>query len=1117
MRDDPPRSSELAPLHVPAGTVTFLLTDVAGSTRLWESSRDAMGRAIARHYEVIDEAITKNGGVRPVEQGEGDSTVSAFATATDAVRAALDIQRAFSAEGWPANALIRVRIGIHSGEAHLGDDGKYVGAALNRCARLRAIGHGGQTLLSRTTADLIRDELPAEVWLTDLGEHPLRDLARSEHVFQLNQPGSPSDFPTLTSQRPRSSTLPEQITSFIGRAEQIEEVVRLLEEARLLTLVGSGGCGKTRLAIEVAGRITDRYGDGVLWIDLSSLSDPALVPSTVATALGIREALIQDSTDTVAAYLENRNLLLSLDNCEHLAAECAAFADRILRSCGAVTFLATSREPLGVPGETAWRVPSLTLPTGEEGDAAESESVRLFLDRARQGRARFRISADTLDTVVTICRRLDGIPLAIELAAARIRTMSPQQIAKGIGDRFSLLGGGSRTGLARQRTLEASVDWSYALLSEPERILFRRLAIFAGGFTLEAAERVCAGGPIDEFAVLEVLSQLVDRSLVQMEELDDETRYRMLETVRVFARQKLADSEDAAVMRDRHLAFFVEFVERAEQGAETPAMAEWIDRFDRDHDNVRAAIDWSVESRQTDPALRLCAALFGLWLYGNHLPEGRRRVDAILALDGGDPGLRARALASAAGTAAFVLDDPSGTRAFAEQALAIAEELEDVYAIGRASTFLGFATLYADPTVARDIFEKGAAAAERSGDMACFCTALSGVVIMEILLAERDRARDAVQRGIEVARATGHPFRQAQTLCWAGFQATVWGEFERARQCLDESITVAREINDHFLLSWALGFRGWQEVFSGRHAEGRRDLEESLSIGRPGGMFFQVGTSDVISAERCYAEGDLEGAAAFAEESVAIFRLADFPFGIALGLTVDALIKDAQQDTDASRRLAEEALTLAQDNHLPREEGRALLVIARLDHREGSIERAEETLHQALGIFARSHLSMEIVMALEHMAAIANSNESYVEAARLLSATQAVRDGMGYPRPPIRKDEHEALLVTLREALGNDGFEAAWKDGSVLTLDEAVAYGTRARGGRKRPSHGWTSLTPTELDVVRLVREGLTSPRIAERMFIAHDTVRTHLKHVFVKLGVSTRAELAAQAERRGV
>jgi predicted ATPase/class 3 adenylate cyclase/DNA-binding CsgD family transcriptional regulator len=1101
----------------PTGTVTFVLTDVAGSTQLWEADRVAMSQAIARHYQIIDEVVAKHAGVRPVEQGEGDSTVSAFARTSDAVRAALDIQHAVVDEAWPGRARISIRIGIHVGEAELRSDGNYAGAALNRCARLRSIGHGGQTLLSRAAADLVHDDLPDDAWLKELGEHSLRGLARTEHVSQLCHPALPTDFPSLNAPGPQSRGLPVQLTSFIGREQEMDDVVRLLGESRLVTLVGAGGCGKTRLAIEAVATVTERYRDGALWIDLSSLTDPGLVPSTVVRALNIGESLMQDPTDTVATYLAPRNLLLLMDNCEHLATACASFIERVLRACSELAVLATSREPLGVDGETAWRVPSLTIPSAGAGDVEETESVRLFVDRARKSRPQFRLTEDTVDAIASICRRLDGIPLAIELAAARVRAISPQQVAAGIRDRFSLLGGSSRTSLPRQRTLEASVDWSYNLLSEPERVLFRRLAIFAGGFTLEAAERVCTGADIDEFAVLELLSQLVDRSLVQMEENDDDTRYRLLEPVRVYARQKLADTGEAPAIRDRHRAFFVEFVERAEPGLETPAMLQWVGRLQRDHDNIRAAIDWSVESRDTDWALRVCAASFFFWLYGNHFPEGRRRIDQILALDDGDPGLRARALICAAGTALFLFEEPERSRDLAKQALALARDLDDGHTIGRGLAFLALLGLWGGGSEGRGVSEDAIAATEASGDVAFLCMALSALVLSEALHGERKRAHDAAQHAVEVGRASGHPAWRAQTLAWAGFRALVWGELATAESLYDESISAGRSYGEHWFLSFGLPFRGFVKTLSGRHEDARRDLEDAMTIARPAGLFFQVAIADVVAAERCYALRELEQGAASAEEAVAILRMAEFPFGIAWALTIGAFISEAQQNIGLARSQAEEALELSRENGLPYTEGRALLAIARIEHADGSIDRAEDVLHQALSAVSGSGLPMETIMALEHIAAIAYEKESLEESARLFGAVQAARDLIGYPRTPIRLEEYEASITSVRRALGDDGFEAAWKEGTELSLDEAVAYATRARGERKRPSHGWTSLTPTELHVVVHVREGLTSPQIAERMFISPDTVRTHLKHVFVKLGVSTRAELAAEAVRRGL
>ena len=1102
-------------VEAPAGTVTFVMTDVAGSTRLWEASGGSMAEAISRYYAIIGEVVAKNAGYRPIEQGEGDSTLAAFACATDAARAAAGIQRALIDEAWPEGASIHVRIGIHTGEAHLAD-GTYRGGTLNRCARIRSLGHPGQTLLSGTAADLVGDDLPPDLSLKDLGLHHLRDLGRSERVFQLVHPGVPAEFPPLRSSGPRSSLLPALVTSFIGREQEIAEVIHLLDRARLLTVVGAGGCGKTRLAIEVAERVKLGYRDGVVWVDLSSLADPDLVPSTVATALELREAMFQDPADTVAAYLVLRHVLLILDNCEHLSAACGAFAERILRSCAEVTILTTSREPLGVSSETSWRVPSLSLPSAGDARVEDSESVRLFLDRAERSRPRFKVTPEMLDAIASICRRVDGIPLAIELAAARTRMMSPIQIAQGIGERFSLLAGGVRTALPRQRTLEASIDWSYELLSEPQRILFRRLAIFAGGFTLEAAEQVCSGDPIDELGVLDVLSQLVDRSLVHVEEIDDEPRYRLLETVRDYARQKLAGSQDGAGIRDRHLRYFVAFVERGEEGLQSRDMTAWVSRMQHDHDNVRAAMDWSVESRNTGEALRLCAASFLFWLYGNHLPEGRRRVDGILALEGGDPGLRARALAAAAGTATFVFQDPETVLAFAEPALMTAEELGDGRTVGRAATHIGFALIYGDPSAARDYFGRAADAAEEVGDWVFVCNAFAGLTIAESFLGERERASEAARNGTEAARAIDHPFHLAQISLWdGGVRALAFGEFETAASRLSESVEIARMINDDFLLSFALAYRGRLEVWRGRYPEAVQHLEEALKIASAGGLIFQLGVAQMLLAECACAEGDPDRAYSFAQTSLPAMRFSGMSFAISSALVVMSGVRELRGDLAEARGDAEEAVEIARTNRLPLAEADALLLIGWFDLAEGSVERAEENFHRALGVAGGSGLPLQMVAALEGLAGVADAQESPVEATRLLGAASAARDEIGYRAPRLRGAENARRIDSLRDSLGAEAFGDLWNEGAALRLEDAVAYATRARGERRRPSHGWSGLTPTELEVVKHVAEGLTNPQIADRMFIATGTVKTHLKHIFEKLGVKTRSELAAQASRR--
>ncbi|MGB8996559.1 MAG: adenylate/guanylate cyclase domain-containing protein [Pseudonocardiaceae bacterium] len=598
------RSIEEKAVHLPVGTVTFMLTDVEGSTFLWESAAEAMGAAIRRHYQLLDAAIALHGGVRPQEQGEGDSVVAAFRSASTALAAALDVQRAFCAECWPEGASLKVRIALHTAEAQLRDELNYFGQAVNRCARLRAVAHGGQVVLSKTTRDLVSDRLPDRVELADLGVHRLRDLGRPEHVFGLLHPDLPVTFPPLRSLGSLSNNLPSELTSFVGRGAELAEVAELLGQVRLLTLTGAGGCGKTRLALQAAAGAMNGHLDGVWWVELARLEDAALVPTAVIGAIGLREVPGRGPLDTLVQFLQARRALLVLDNCEHVLAACAELADGLLRACPSLTVLATSRAPLGVPGETAWRVPSMSLPADAQRGPVEalrqSDAVRLFLDRASQVRPDFEITRANAHAIAYICQELDGIPLAIELAAARVRTLATPQIAHRLGDRFHLLSGGSRTAMPRQQTLQASIDWSYELLSEDGRTLLRRLSVFTGGWTLEAAEQVCGGEGIDCYAVLDLLTGLVDQSLVTTGVQDDEVRYGLLETVRQYAAAQLTEAGEVDVVGRRHLAYYVGLAERAEPevlgaGPDDPV----LHRLATELPNLRTALE---RAAAIDPA-----------------------------------------------------------------------------------------------------------------------------------------------------------------------------------------------------------------------------------------------------------------------------------------------------------------------------------------------------------------------------------------------------------------------------------------------------------------------------------------------------------------------------------
>ena len=573
---------------LPTGTVTLLLADVEGSTRLWQTQPKEMTAAIARLDRTVCDIIAAHHGVRPVEQGEGDSFVVAFARASDAVACALELQRA------PLTP-IRLRIGVHTGEVRLCDEGNYIGPTVNRTAHLRDLAHGGQTVLSGTTGDLVVDRLPTDAWLTDLGTHQLRDLPRRERMVQLCHPDLRNDFPPLrTPDTVVAQHLPVQFTSFVGREGEMNDVRQILADARLVTLTGAGGVGKTRLAVQVAAKIAGGFADGVWYVDLAPITDPDLVPVAVIRALGLPDQPGRSTVDTLLRFVGDRQMLLVLDNCEHLLDACAALVVALLGGCPAVTLVATSREPIGVAGEVSWRVPSLSL---------ADEAIELFTDRARHVRPDFRLTDDNAATAAEICLRLDGVPLAIELAAARVRVLSLTEIRDGLHNRFRLLTGGARTAVRRQQTLRASVDWSHALLTEPERILFRRLAVFMGGFDLDAAQAIAGGGDVESYQVLDLLTLLVDKSLVAAESTSGRTRYRLLETVRQYAQERLGESGQAEAVRSRHRDHYTAMAALLDTPART-GHEQRLEQTETEIDNLRAAFAWSRENS----AYRACVA-----------------------------------------------------------------------------------------------------------------------------------------------------------------------------------------------------------------------------------------------------------------------------------------------------------------------------------------------------------------------------------------------------------------------------------------------------------------------------------------------------------------------------
>src|SRR6185437_255601 len=624
-------------------TATFLFTDIEGSTSLWEGQPEAMAAAVARHDAVLREAVQGHGG--RIVKTTGDGIYAVFETAPGALASVLAIQLGLQEPGATAGLTLKVRCGLHTGAAHQRDN-DYFGTTINRTARIMGAAHGGQILVSRAVAEAVQEGLGDGVELLDLGSVRLKGLSTAEAVFQVVHPQLRKEFPALRELEATPNNLPQQLTSFIGREREREEIEDMLEGARLLTLLGMGGLGKTRLALQVGTTVMDAYPDGVWFVDLQTIRDEALVASETARVLGVREEPGRPLIQTLTAHLKTRKLMLIVDNCEQVIDTCAQLASAILKAAPEVRMLATSRIALRVPGEQTYVVQPLPVPTKNQSLAAlaKSTAVQLFVERAKLHKPAFALTEKEAPAVADLVYRLEGIPLALELAAARVRSLAVADINRRLNDRYKLLTGGDRTLQARQQTLRALVDWSYDLLEENEQVLLARLSVFAGGFGLEAAETICGAEPLDAMDVLDLITSLVEKSLLRVEEGDDGARYRMLETIREYSNEKLALRDELTAIRIAHCEHFLQLAQASRRGMEGSEQAEWIRRIELAHDDLRSAIALTL-SGGADPilAVKFVVALMGFWILRGYVTEGRNYVRASLAL----PAVQASDLAHA--------------------------------------------------------------------------------------------------------------------------------------------------------------------------------------------------------------------------------------------------------------------------------------------------------------------------------------------------------------------------------------------------------------------------------------------------------------------------------------
>jgi predicted ATPase/class 3 adenylate cyclase len=1018
--DDPPSTGR------PAAVFTFLFSDIEGSTRLWERHPGEMGRALECHDTILRAAIEGAGGI--VFKTVGDAFCAAFEDPAAAVAATLAAQRALAAAEWPAPGRLHVRMAVHTGPAEA-RGGDYFGRALNRCARLEGIAHGDQVLLSQDAAALVGERLPVGAALRDLGSHRLRDLGRAERVYQLCHEDLVAEFAPLKSLDALPNNLPARRSAFIGREAALAQVAERLGATRLLTLKGAGGIGKTRLALQVAADVQERFPDGVWLVELAPVEEPELVAQAVATALGIREEPGQPLAERLADALRDQRLLVVLDNCEHLVEAAAALAAELLDHCPALWILATSREPLAVEGELVWPVPPLELPDvaaitrAEDPVAAllRSEAALLFAERAREAAPAFRVTPANAPAIAEICRQLEGLALAIELAAARTPLLAPAQIVARLDQRLRLLTGGRRDGLRHQQTLREAIAWSYDLCGEAEQALLRRLTVFRGGWSLEAAEATCAGAAVSSWDVLDLLGRLVDRSLVEVETADEAAadgaadgqalRYDMLESIRQFAAERSDaehEAEATARWRSRHLAWYAALAAEAEDGLKGPEQAGWRARLDAEHDNLAAALDWAGDAgelgdaAETAVGLRLGGRLWRYWYQRGRGRDGLRWLRRLLELPDGGTDRAGRALAlHGAGTLATQQGDLAAAQAWLEESLAERRAL---------------------------------------GDLAGCSATLNNLAIVANQAGRGAEARAILTENLAVERrlGPGPSWSLAITLHNLATAEREHGDFGAARERLEESLGMWRALGDERMVAATREGLGLLSTYAGDFDGALAQLEASRATFESLNDRAKVGHLLRTTAVTLRASRRLDEALVRATASLDVFRALEDARGQALALAEVGRIRHYGGDGGAARLALEEGRRLAGTFDDAFIESDVLDALGRVACGEGDVAIARACLHRSLTLRRLLARRPWLITALESHAVLAAREGRPGPALFLAAAAQAERERIGLRAEAYEADELAEALAQARASLDATAAARAEADGRAMGCDEAV-------------------------------------------------------------------------------
>jgi predicted ATPase/class 3 adenylate cyclase len=976
--------------HLPTGTVTLLFTDIEGSTRLLQQLGNRYAGVLMEYRQVLRSACQQWNGHEVDTQG--DAFFVAFVRAIDAVSAAVAVQRTLAAHSWPEGVSVRARMGLHTGEPSVAAEG-YVGLDVHYAARLMSAGYGGQVLLSETTRALVEHDLPEGVSLRNLGEHRLKDVGYSSHIFQLVIAELPADFPPLKTLSTRSNypnNLPVMPNPLIGREQDIAAVQQLLRsrDVRLLTLTGPGGAGKTRLGVQVAAELSDRFPDGGFFVALAAVSDADLVVPTLAKVLDIREGSSRPLLEKLKEHLQQKQALLLLDNFEQVAAA-ALQIEELLLACPHIKVLVTSRAVLHLQTEHVFSVPPLALPDiahlPESRALEQYASVALFVQRAQAIQPTFQVTQSNARAIAEICVRLDGLPLAIELAAARIRLLPPQALLARLSKSLQVLTSAAQTLPVRQQTLRNTIQWSYDLLDAQEQQLFRRLSIFAGGWTLSAAEAVVNAGQqanSDGLSVLDGTASLLDKSLLLQVALDEEEpRLIMLETIREFGRERLEALSEMEATQQAHASYYLALAEKAEMELGGPQLVAWLDRLEREHDNLWAALHWFLEQGKAEGgvsgidaghniemALRLGAALERFWVVRGHRSEGRTILERALA---GNKGVatpvRAKALITAA-RLAFSQSDYERGETLAREGLALFRELGDMRGTALALDRLGMA-------------------AWRRGDFAA--------------------ARSLMEEDLSLFRRLGDKERVAWSLFTLGLLNIKQGDYVRAQTLFEESLSMHRELGNKRGMAASLNqLAGGILVTQGNQELARSLLEEAFSLNREIGDKEGIAVSSSLLAELALGQNDLATSRSLAEESLVLYREMEYRKGTAESLSLLARIATARSDYESARALCDECLAIAKEL--------------------GDRELLASGLERLAGVIAAQESG-------------GMSTQAALWAAKLWGAAASLREAISAPISPIERATHECAVSAIRIQLGEETFAKALAEGRSMTPDQALA------------------------------------------------------------------------------